>query len=57
MSYHEGPAGYARGSHTHKPWLHKVATGVQLRSQRYAQQYAGCRESLKPGFFGRLLGY
>ena len=56
MSYHEGPAGYARGTHRYKPWLDKVATGVQLRSQRYAAQYERCRESLKPGFLGRLFG-
>ena len=56
MNYHEGPAGYARGSHARKPWLHKVATGVQVRSQRYAAQYDRCRESLEPGFLRRLLG-
>ena len=56
MHYHEGPAGHARGTHHAKPWLHKIATGVQLRSQRYAAQYEGCRESLRPGFFGRLFG-
>ena len=56
ISYHEGPTGYARGSYHDKPWLQKVATGVQLRSQRYAAQYEGCRESLERGFFARLLG-
>lgn len=56
MNYHEGPTGYARGSHRDKPWLNKVATGVQLRSQRYSAQYEHCRESLEPGFFGRLFG-
>ena len=56
MNYHEGPNGYARGTHRQKPWLHKVATGVQLRSQRYAAQYRSCRESLDRGLFERLLG-
>lgn len=56
MNYHEGPAGFARGTYRSKPWLQKVATGVQLRSQRYARQYSACRESLRPGFFGRLFG-
>jgi len=56
MNYHEGPAGYARGSHVQKAWLNKVATGVQMRSQRYAAQYDACRESLEPGFLRRLLG-
>lgn len=57
LNYHEGPAGFARNSHGSKPWLHKVATGVQMRSQTYSAQYEQCRESLKPGFFGRLMGW
>jgi len=57
MNYHEGPAGFARNSHKKKNWLLKVATGVQTRSQRYASQYAGCRDSLKPGFWRRLWGW
>ena len=56
MNYHEGVNGFARGTHLDKAWLYKVATGVQLRSQRYAQQYRECSESLQPGFLGRLLG-
>ncbi len=57
LSYHEGPAGYARKSYTKKPWLMKVATGVQIRSQTYATQYAQCRESLNPGFMDKLMGW
>ncbi len=57
INYHEGVAGYAGGSHHGKPWLDKVARGVQIQSQRYAEQYAACREDLKPGFWGRLLGW
>lgn len=57
LSYHEGPAGYARKSYAKKPWLMKVATGVQIRSQTYATQYAQCRDSLKPGFMGKLMGW
>lgn len=57
LNYHEGPAGFARQSHAGKPWLQKVATGVQMRSQAYHAQFEQCRESLKPGFFGRLMGW
>ena len=57
LNYHEGPGGYARNTHSQKPWLIKVATGVQTRSQQYHAQYQQCRESLKPGFLGRLLGW
>lgn len=57
LNYHEGPAGFARKTHSKKPWLLKAATNVQTRSQRYRAQYEGCKASLKPGFFGRLLGW
>lgn len=57
LNYHEGPGGFARNSHAAKPWLHKVATGVQARSQRYHAQYQQCRESLRPGLFRRMLGW
>jgi len=58
MNYHEGPAGFARNTQGKKPWLHKVANGVQKRSQKYATQYSGCRESLQSqGFFSRLFGW
>jgi len=57
LNYHEGPTGFARKSYTKKPWLMKVATGVQIRSQQYRSQYNECRTSLKPGFIGRLMGW
>lgn len=57
LNYHEGPAGFARKTHLAKPWLDKAAQRVQMRYQRYNAQYEQCKESLKPGFFGRLLGW
>ena len=54
MNYHEGFGGYARGTYHAKPWLHKAATAVQQRSQRYDTQYLGCRERLDRGFWARL---
>lgn len=57
LNYHEGPAGYARKSYAAKPWLMKVARGVQIRSQTYTTQYAQCKDSLTPGFFGKLMGW
>lgn len=57
LNYHEGPTGFARKSHANKPWLLKTATGVQIRSQNFREQYERCKESLKPGFFGRLTGW
>ena len=57
LNYHEGPAGYARGTHNKKPWLIRAATNVQSRADRYAAQYASCEASLQPGFFKRLMGW
>ena len=57
LNYHEGPTGFARKSYTKKPWLVKTATNVQLRSQTFREQYQRCEASLKPGFFGRLIGW
>lgn len=57
LNYHEGTAGFAKKTHSKKPWLLKAATSVQTRSQRYRSQYENCKASLKPGFFGRLMGW
>lgn len=52
LNYHEGWTGYRRQSYLSKSWLPPVARKVQERSQRYAQQYAQCRDSLpKRGWF------
>jgi len=42
LAYHEGPSGFARGSHRDKPWLLGVARKVEARAQLYAAQYATC---------------
>ncbi len=57
LNYHEGTAGFARQSYQSKAWLLTAARNVQIRSQRYRDQYRQCSGSLKPGFFGRLMGW
>jgi hypothetical protein len=42
LAYHEGPGGFARGSHVEKPWLLVVASDVEERARRYARQWEGC---------------
>lgn len=42
LAYHEGPTGFARGSHVEKPWLLVVARNVEERAERYARQWEGC---------------
>lgn len=47
LAYHEGPAGYARGSHLQKPWLLDVARRVETRARTYERQHAACAERLR----------
>ena len=42
LAYHEGKAGYARGSYRAKAWLPPVARDVQNWAVRYEQQLASC---------------
>lgn len=42
LAYHEGKAGYARGSYRGKAWLPPVARDVQTWAVRYEQQLASC---------------
>ena len=42
LAYHEGHAGYARGSYTRKSWLVRVAANVQDRAYMYDRQLRAC---------------
>lgn len=42
LAYHEGKAGYARGSHNGKSWLPPVARDVEAWAQRYEAQLSSC---------------
>lgn len=42
LAYHEGRTGFARGSHSSKPWLLAVASKVSDRAELYRQQLVGC---------------
>jgi hypothetical protein len=42
LAYHEGHAGYRRGSHNGKSWLLRVADGVAARAETYDLQLIGC---------------
>jgi len=42
LAYHEGHAGYARGSYNAKPWLLDVALRVEARAERYRMQLERC---------------
>lgn len=57
LNYHEGTAGFSRKSYQNKAWLLRAAENVQRRTQLYGDQYNQCKNDLKPGFFGRLMGW
>jgi hypothetical protein len=42
LAYHEGPAGFVRGSHRSKPWLLDVAQGVAARADRFDRDAVAC---------------
>ncbi|WP_284165158.1 lytic transglycosylase [Frigidibacter sp. SD6-1] len=42
LAYHEGLAGYGRGTHLQKAWLMRVAANVGERSQTYQNQLIYC---------------
>jgi hypothetical protein len=42
LAYHEGHAGYRRGSYNAKPWLLRVADGVADRAATYEMQLISC---------------
>jgi hypothetical protein len=42
LAYHEGPAGYRRGSYSGKAWLMPVASRVASQAATYDDQLRGC---------------
>ena len=42
LAYHEGHAGFRRGSYNAKPWLLRVADRVEDRAETYRLQLATC---------------
>ena len=50
LAYHEGHAGYRRGSHNSKPWLLSVADRVQNRAERYERQLESCSTPRRRSF-------
>ena len=46
LNYHEGQAGYRRGSYKKKRWLINTARTVERRAQTYRRQLGSCRTAL-----------
>ena len=47
LAYHEGQAGYARGSYRSKPWLMERAQQVSRQANRYRAQLSRCQQRLE----------
>lgn len=55
FAYHEGNAGYSRGTYRNKSWLIDTGSRVQANAERFDQQFSGCRSELDKNWFQRLL--
>jgi len=54
FAYHEGNAGYSRGTYHEKPWLIDASNRVQENSDRFLSQYDDCKKDLDKNWFLRL---
>ncbi|GAB5499993.1 MAG: hypothetical protein PsegKO_23040 [Pseudohongiellaceae bacterium] len=55
LAYHEGNAGYQRGTYREKRWLLEAAANVQANANRFAGQLDSCRRDLDKNWLQRLL--
>ncbi len=54
FAYHEGNAGFARGSHESKQWLLATGQQVERNAARFQAQYAACQDDLDRNWWQRL---
>lgn len=47
LAYHEGPAGYRRGTYRNKPQVRQAASQVSARAARYQSQLASCEAEFR----------
>lgn len=45
LAYHDGRAGFARGTYRRKAWLLRVSDEVEQRAQMYREQLGDCRKA------------
>lgn len=55
FAYHEGNAGFQRGSHRSKEWLLQAANRVQANASQFGLQLDSCRRELDKTWWQRLL--
>ncbi len=51
LAYHEGQAGWRRGSFQNKTWLKKTAKRVDLRARKWWAQLQSCEDELNSGWW------
>ena len=51
LAYHEGQAGWRRGSYEGKAWLKKKAKRVDVRAQDWWSQLQSCEDDLNSGWW------
>jgi len=54
FAYHEGNAGYSRGTFQEKPWLLEVGSKVQGNAESFNIQFSSCQKDLEKNWFQRL---
>jgi len=54
LNYHDGWAGYRKGTYKKKAWLMITSDKVKARAGRYGAQYRQCKDELDAGWFRRL---
>ena len=55
FAYHEGNAGYARGTYRNKTWLLNTGAKVQDNAERFNTQFSSCQQELDKNWFQRLI--
>jgi len=55
LAYHEGNAGFQRGSHLGKDWLMQTADRVQANATQFGLQLDSCYRKLEKTWWQRLL--
>ena len=54
LAYHEGNAGFQRGTYRDKQWLIAAANRVKINAERFNRQLDGCSKQLQKGWLRRL---
>lgn len=57
LAYHEGNAGFQRGTHRQKQWLLQAADWVHTNALRFDSQLLACRDDLDRNWLQRIFSF